>query len=85
MNQVRAVASLQRIGSAERHYASTHRDKGFACNLNDLTETDPNKVAGQDYIDGILASGQKAGYKFELLCNKNDSTSHLELEDFLRD
>ncbi|HET6181506.1 MAG TPA: DUF4190 domain-containing protein [Candidatus Sulfotelmatobacter sp.] len=51
-----AVASVRRINVAEVDYSATHPNVGFTCSLSDLS--------GE--IDGVLVSGQKNGYVFQL-------------------
>ncbi|HYM74636.1 MAG TPA: DUF4190 domain-containing protein [Candidatus Dormibacteraeota bacterium] len=56
-NESSAVASMRTITTAEVTYTASHN--GYACSLSDLG-------GGDQLIDGVLASGQKAGYAFEI-------------------
>ena len=60
LNQRSAVRSIDDVSLAERNYAARHPEAGYACNLNDLGE--------QGFVDGVLASGIKSGYRFEIRC-----------------
>lgn len=60
LNHRRAVHSIQDLTLAERNYAARHPTNGYACSLNDLGE--------QGFVDAVLASGTKAGYRFEIRC-----------------
>jgi type IV pilus assembly protein PilA len=57
-NEASAVAVVRTLVVAEVGYSSMHPDAGYTCTLADL--------AGAGLIDAKLASGQKAGYAFEL-------------------
>jgi type IV pilus assembly protein PilA len=57
-NEASAVAVVRTLVVAEVGYSSIHPDAGYTCALSDL--------AGAGLIDAKLASGQKAGYTFEL-------------------
>ena len=52
---------------AERNYAGQHPDSGYVCNLSKLGE--------QGLVDGVLASGTKAGYHFEIRCLQEGNQS----------
>jgi len=60
LNQRRAVLSITDVTMPERKYAAQRPGAGYACNLNDLSE--------QGLVDGVLASGTRAEYDFEIRC-----------------
>lgn len=60
LNQRRATISIQELNLAQKNYSAQHPHIGYACNLSDL--------ADQGTVDGVLASGTKAGYHFEIRC-----------------
>lgn len=60
LNHIRAVRSFQDLRWAEQHYALKNARRVYACSLNDLSK------AG--LVDGVLASGKKNAYRFELRC-----------------
>jgi type IV pilus assembly protein PilA len=57
-NESSAIAVVRTLVVAEVGYSSMHPEAGYTCTLSDLT--------GAGLIDAKLASGQKAGYTFEL-------------------
>ncbi len=68
-NEASAVASLRTISTAETTYASTYPDTGYTCSLTDLgppASGSPITSSGAGILDSVLASGQKAGYIFNL-------------------
>lgn len=60
LNQRRAMLSIRDLSTAERNCAAQRPGAGYACNLNDLSE--------QGLVDGVFASGTRAGYHFEIRC-----------------
>jgi hypothetical protein len=60
LNQRRATMSIREVNLAQQNYLAQHPRTGYACNLSDLSE--------QGAVDGVLASGTKAGYHFEIQC-----------------
>jgi hypothetical protein len=60
LNQRRATMSIQEVNLGQQNYSAQHPRTGYACNLEDLGE--------QGAVDGLLASGTKAGYHFEIQC-----------------
>jgi hypothetical protein len=58
LNHMRTAHSSLQLISAEREYAEKFPASGFTCDLRKLEQ------AG--LIDGVLASGEKAGYHYEL-------------------
>jgi len=65
LNQSSAFQRMQDLNLAEHNYAAQHRDAGFACNLGDLGK--------QGLVDGLLASGTRSGYHFDIQCPQNGS------------
>ena len=57
-NQMRAAHSIRQLIAAERQYASEFPAIGFTCDLHKLRD------AG--LIDGVLASGEKAAYRYKI-------------------
>jgi hypothetical protein len=60
LNQRRATMSIREVNLAQQNYSAQHPRIGYACNLSDLDE--------QGTVDGVLSSGTKAGYHFEIQC-----------------
>jgi len=58
-NEASAVSSLRTILTAEMSYSESHPESGYACSLSALAET--------QMIGSTLASGQKSGYRFEIV------------------
>jgi len=52
--------SIREVNLAQQNYSVQHPRTGYACNLSDLGK--------QGAVDGVLASGTKAGYHFEIQC-----------------
>ena len=68
MNHMRAAHSSVQLIAAERQYAERFPAIGFTCDLRQLAQ------AG--LIDTVLASGDKAGYHYELQgCNTTATAS----------
>ena len=68
MNHMRAANSSVQLIVAERQYATRFPATGFTCNLRQLAQ------AG--LVDTVLASGDKAGYHYELHgCNAAGTAS----------
>ena len=68
-NEASAVASIRTITTAETTYASTYPAVGYTCTLAELgppPSGSPASSSGADILDSVLASGQKAGYNFDL-------------------
>ena len=66
-NELFAVSSLRRILFSNDVYAERHPQQGYVRNLNALAKRPANVNSGEDpdwMIDSVLASGEKAGYKF---------------------
>ena len=57
-NESSAVASVRAIVTAQMSYSESHPESGYACSLPALGES--------QMLDGVLASGQKNGYRFEI-------------------
>ena len=60
-NERLAAATLRRIGTLQHHYASTHPDVGFAC---DLSRLQASEMDGS-FLDSSL-TGSRAGYRFAI-------------------
>jgi len=69
MNHRRAVMSIANLNVAEKNYAAGHLNVGYACKLSDLGE--------QGMVDGVVASGTKAGYHFEIQCSALDGSQKI--------
>ena len=52
--------SIREVNLAQQSYSAQHPRTGYACTLTDLGE--------KGGVDGVLASGTKAGYHFEIQC-----------------
>jgi hypothetical protein len=52
--------SIREVNLAQQSYSAQHPRTGYACTLSDLGE--------QGAVDGVSASGTKAGYHFEIQC-----------------
>jgi hypothetical protein len=61
-----AIGTLRMVNSAERHFAQTHLERGYACAFADL--------ASNELPSGIATSGQRNGYAFELTCPSGDAS-----------
>ncbi len=72
-NESSAVSSIHAIDTAEISYSSTYFNIGYSAALSDLSNGGANPcVATQTaacFIDPILASGTKSGYKFTYVQN----------------
>ena len=55
-----AISTLRMVNSAEKHFAQTHPERGYACAFADF--------AANELPSGIATSGQRNGYAFELTC-----------------
>jgi hypothetical protein len=73
MNHLRAVASMRSLNLAEHNYAAQHPEAGFACNLGDLGEQGSSAASRIASVDGVLASGTKSHYHFEIACAQSES------------
>lgn len=72
MNHMRAAHSAFQLIAAERKYAARFPAAGFTCDLRQLGE------AG--IVDKVLASGERAGYHYELHgCNTNAAVAAFSL------
>lgn len=60
LNQRSATKSLREVNLAQQSYSAQHPHTGSACTLSDLGE--------QGAVDGVLASGTKSGFHFEIQC-----------------
>jgi len=58
MNQMRTAHSVAQLIAAERQYTARFPVSGVTCDLHQLAQS--------GMVDGVLASGEKAGYKYEL-------------------
>lgn len=68
MNHMRAANSSIQLIAAERQYATKFPATGFTCDLRELAQ--------EGLVDRVLASGDKAGYHFDLHgCNTNATAS----------
>jgi hypothetical protein len=65
LNRRRATMSIREVNLAQQNYSAEHPRSGYACTLGDLGE--------QGRVDGVLASGTKAGYHFEIQCPQRDA------------
>ena len=68
-NEASAVASIRTISTAETTYASTYPTIGYTCSLSELgppPSGSPMSSSAAGILDNVLASGQKAGYIFNL-------------------
>lgn len=68
LNQFRAVKSIQEVNLAQQDYAKRNPNAGFACRLADLGEQNSAATSEGVFVDGVLASGTKAGYEFQIRC-----------------
>jgi len=59
-NHRRAIHNISDLSLAQRIYSARHSYAGYACKLNDL--------GALGLVDGVLASGTKSGYHFEIQC-----------------
>ncbi len=70
-NEASAVNSVRTLTSSEVMYSAVYPNVGYTCLLTDLgpyVGSPSQSAAG--FIDAVLASGQKASYKFSLSnCN----------------
>ncbi len=64
-NEAVAIASLRTIFLAQKVYANSHPNLGFSCELSSLGGAGGSS-GGAGLIDGVLAGGEKSGYKFEI-------------------
>ena len=72
MNHMRAAHSAFQLIGAERQYAARFPAAGFTCDLRQLAQ------AG--IVDKVLASGEEAGYHFELHgCNTTATVAAFSL------
>jgi hypothetical protein len=69
MNQRRAAVSIQSVIVAQRNFDAQHPDSGFACSLEELASTETLDDGSAPGIDRLLASGEKAGYDFDIRCD----------------
>jgi competence protein ComGC len=67
-NEASAVASVRTITVAQVSYAATHQEEGFTCSLVDL--------GNAGLLDSTLASGTKAGYRYELVACDGTPVQH---------
>jgi type IV pilus assembly protein PilA len=77
-NESSAVASIRTINTAEISYQGTYPTVGFTCQFASL-DGSGNSSPSPDHaqlIDGVLASGQKSGYRFVLENCVNTETEH---------
>ena len=58
MNHMRTARSVVQVIAAERQYAARFPVAGFTCNLRQLAQS--------GMVDKVLASGEKAGYQYDL-------------------
>jgi hypothetical protein len=59
-----AISTLRMVNSAEKHFAQTHPDRGYACAFTDFP--------ANELPAGIATSGQRNGYAFELICPRGN-------------
>lgn len=72
LNHMRAINNIHSLVDAEKMYATAHPESGFTCDLKTLRGT-----ASQQFIDAVLASGQKSGYSFGLGgCDASGQATH---------
>ncbi len=74
MNHRRAVKSLQEMNAAEQNYGARRPGGGFACSIAQLAHRNSGLSSGPGSIDPVLASGTKAGYRFEIRCPGADGS-----------
>jgi hypothetical protein len=67
MNHMRATNSSVQLIAAERQYARNFPATGFTCDLRQLAQS--------GLVDKVLASGDKAGYHYELHGCKTTATA----------
>jgi hypothetical protein len=68
MNHMRTAHSVIQLMAAERQYAARFPAAGFTCDLRQLAKS--------GMVDTLLASGEKAGYQYELHgCGATASTA----------
>ncbi len=69
-NESSAAGCIRSLATAQVAYQSTYPSVGFACSLSALGPASSSSVAvsstAAGLIDGVLASGQKAGYTYAL-------------------
>ncbi len=82
------VGTLRTINTAEVTYASTYPERGFSVTLAQLGPPAPNVQPGPEaagFIDSVLASGQKSGYRFTYVPGPTDERGFRETYAALAD
>ena len=70
-NDVSAVGSLRTLNTALVRYATAHPEKGYPASYEELTR-------GQaDWIDEVLARGDKSGFRFEYIAGPPDAQGRI--------
>jgi hypothetical protein len=80
LNQASAVGALRVIATAEIEYARTYR-AGFSRSLATLappTAGAQPSASAAGFIDGVLASGVKSGYRFTYTPGAPDQAGHIQ-------
>lgn len=74
-NETAARADLRNITAAELSYSTSFPEKGFTCNLSDLTS------GPTPFLDKGLAGGTQAGYNFSFsgCTTKGNTTNYYQL------
>ena len=74
-NETAARADLRNITTAELAYSTAFPEKGFTCNLSDLTS------GSSSFLDKGLAGGSQAGYVFTFsgCTNKGGQTTYYQV------
>jgi type IV pilus assembly protein PilA len=78
-NESSAVSSLHAVDTAEITYESTYAAVGYSVALSDLGQGAappcPGTAVASCFIDSVLASGTKSGYKFTYVQNATQTPS----------
>jgi type IV pilus assembly protein PilA len=81
-NETSAMQSVRTIGQAELQYNSAYPANGFACTLaalgGDPKSGAPSSTSAQ-LIAADLATGQKAGYSFNIVCGNKVTVNNQDM------
>jgi type IV pilus assembly protein PilA len=78
-NEASAVAAIRTLNNAETSYLASFPDAGYTCQLANLGGSSGSAPSAEhaQLIDDTLASGQRAGYVFELRnCINSETEGH---------
>ena len=66
--EINAIITLKKLAMAESHYAMSHPDEGFACDLKVLTKIEwPNSSTHAPLVDPAWLSGT-GQYRYSVKC-----------------